>query len=43
MKKKTYAFRHKNEVLLESSSGGAFTALANVIISRGGGSIWSVL
>ena len=36
MKKKTYAFRHKNEVLLESSSGGAFTALANVIISRGG-------
>lgn len=37
-----YALQHKDkEVLFNSSSGGAFTAISDYIISRGGYSIWS--
>lgn len=36
LKQKAYAFRHKEEIILESSSGGAFSALASIIIDQSG-------
>lgn len=40
MPNKVYAFKHTKDVLLESSSGGAFTALAYLTLNNWGGVVY---
>lgn len=40
MERKVFAFRHRKEIILESSSGGAFTAMADIVINSRHGVVY---